>query len=196
MVERTGILGVDIAHKTVGRAYYTVVQVLFDDHLPDGDDSILSCPLVAEITRPIDPSPLSAALAQDGGSGDPAEAAEDRAAQVVYGGDDEDDQEIQVVATALFDHYEFRRKLHEEREAGVDETHGILVLDGGDLPDRYVRFAFVPFSVRLTAGMDLRVYRTTVEDLTAKVEDAFAQGRINEADRRNMLVSIEQHYVG
>lgn len=203
VVERTGILGVDIAHKTVGRTYYTVAQILFDDRLPDGDESILSSPMVAEITRPADLSTLGMGRTPAGGDapapadgptdsqiegsqlGDPTVGADPGAS----GADDP-----VVVATALFDHYDLRRKLYEERQAGIDETHGILVLDGGELPDRHVRFAFLPFSVRLTAGMDLRVYRTSVEELTAKVEEAFAQGRVNEADRRNMLISIEQHY--
>lgn len=233
VVERTGILGVDIAHKTVGRTYYTVVQVLFDDRLPDGDDSILWAPMVAEITRPADLSLLGMGRSQVGGHGaEPTDTSTDTAPAATTAPTDEnasepevasemtsgsqpaesaidgsrveetdtdrddsgDGDEPVVVATALFDHYDLRRKLHEERKGGVDETHGILVLDGGELPDRHIRFAFLPFSVRLTAGMDLRVYRTTVEELTEKVEDAFAHGRVNEADRRNMLISIEQHY--
>lgn len=210
VVERTGILGVDIAHKTIGRNYYTVAQILFDDHLPGGDDSILSSPMVAEITRPADLSLLGMGRAAEHGATGPAGDAapppatdgpvEDSAIEDSSIGDpdrgatESEDDGPKVVATALFDHYDLRRKLYEERRSGVDETHGILVLDGGELPDRHVRFAFLPFSVRLTAGMDLRVYRTTVEELTSKVEDAFAHGRINEADRRNMLISIEQHH--
>lgn len=212
VVERTGILGVDIAHKTVGRTYYTVVQVLFDDRLPDGDESILSCPMVAEITMAADAlEPSLSDLVESGARAVGTRTATTSDEPVAPGGTAGDgttgdadladgegaepaEAEQKVVASALFDHYEFRKRLYDEREAGIDETHGILVLNDGMLPDRYVRFAFVPFSVRLTAGMDLRVYRTTVDELNAKVEEAFAEGRVNEADRRNMLVSIEQHY--
>lgn len=160
VVEQTGVLGVDISPRTIGDTNYTVVQVLLDDERADGDLSLLSCPLVAEVARPA-------------------------------AGEDE---EPEVVASALFDHDEFRRKLKAEQDAGESITRGVLVLNGGELPPRWTRMAFVPIPLRLTAGLDLRIYRSTVEELVDAVESAFAAGRINEEVRKNMLVSIEQHH--
>lgn len=187
VVEQTGILGVDIAHKTVGSTYYTVVQLLLDDMRADGDRSLLSSPLVAEITRTPESSPVDEVLA------DPALAGSSLAtvAARVAGGDE---GEQVVVATALFDHDEFRRRLRAEQDAGEKETHGVLTLNDGELPEPYIRLAFLEFPIRLTAGMELRIYRTTVDELNAKVEDAFGQGRINETERRSMLTSIGQHH--
>ena len=160
VVEQIAVLGVDISPRTVGESNYTVVQMLLDDERPDGDLSLLSCPLVAEVTRP--------AVMED----------------------DEPD----VVASALFDHDEFRQKLLEEQNAGESITRGVLVLNDGELPPRWTRLAFVPIPLRLTAGLDLRIYRSSVEELLEGVESAFAAGRINEAERLGLLTSIEQHH--
>lgn len=168
-MEQTGILGVDISAKAVEGSNYTVVQLLVDDERPDGDTSILSCPLVAEITRPSVSTPSSGETSADQRAGD-------------------------VVASALFDHVQFREKLRQEREAGENTTRGILVLDGGELPPRWARLAFVPIPLRLTAGLDLRIHRTNVEELNSEIESAFAAGRINEMERANLLVSIDQHH--
>jgi len=177
VVEKVGILGVDISPRTVGDSHFTVVQVLLDDERPDGDRSLLSCPLVAEVTRP-----------PAGGILDTVAAATLEESEPRLPSDPD------VVASALFDHDAFRRKLKAETDAGESITRGVLVLDNGELPEPWARFAFVPIPLRVTAGLELRIYRSSVEELNSGVETAFAAGRVNEDERRNLLMSIDQHH--
>ncbi len=98
------------------------------------------------------------------------------------------------LARALFDHAEFREKLRSEHEAGESETRGILIINEGELPPPWIRMAFVELPLRITAGMDLVVHRSTVEELVAGIEKSFAEGLATETQRRDMLISIGQHH--
>lgn len=104
------------------------------------------------------------------------------------------DESAAPMARALFDHDEFRTKLRREHEAGESETRGILILNEGELPPEWIRMAFLQIPLRVTAGLDLVVHRTTVRELVDGVETSFAKGEATDAERRNMLVSIEQHH--
>lgn len=98
------------------------------------------------------------------------------------------------LALEPFDHDAFRRQLQREHAAGETTTRGVLVRTGGDLPPPYVRLAFLPIELAATAGADLLVRRTTVSELVAGVEAAYATGEITDDDRRALLVSIEQRH--
>lgn len=166
VVDKIGVLGVDISARTVGDTNYTVVQILLDDERPDGDLSLLSCPLVAEITRP--PGPAQS--------------------------ESDELKESDVVASALFDHDQFRRKLKSEVDAKESVTKGVLLMDQGQLPEPWVRLAFVEIPLRITAGLELRIYRSTVEELLSGVESAYGVGRISDSERSALITSIEQHH--
>ena len=100
------------------------------------------------------------------------------------------------VALALepFDHDQFRQQLQREHAAGESTTRGVLVRTGGELPPPFVRLAFLPIELAATAGADLLVRRTTVAELVAGVEDAYARAEITDDDRRALLTSIEQRH--
>ncbi|WP_426570990.1 hypothetical protein [Aquihabitans sp. McL0605] len=100
------------------------------------------------------------------------------------------------VALALepFDHDGFRRQLALEHAAGESTTRGVLVRTGGELPPAYVRLAFLPIELAATAGADLLVRRTTVAELVAGVEEAYAKAAITDDERRALLISIEQRH--
>jgi hypothetical protein len=49
VAEASGVVGVDVAERTVDDAIYTVVQVLFDDDRPGFDHGQLDGPLLAEV---------------------------------------------------------------------------------------------------------------------------------------------------
>ncbi|MGB6057657.1 MAG: hypothetical protein WBF71_05285 [Microthrixaceae bacterium] len=112
-------------------------------------------------------------------------------ADVVRAGDDPDSAPL---ARALFDHDDFREKLRREHEAGESVTRGILILNEGELPPPWIRMAFLPIPLKVTAGMSLVVHRSTVDELVSGIETSFAQGLATEDERRSMLVSIEQHH--
>ena len=70
----------------------------------------------------------------------------------------------------------------------------MLVRTGGELPPPYVRLAFLPIELAETAGADLLVRRTTVAELVAGVEAAYAKAEITDDDRRALLITIEQRH--
>jgi hypothetical protein len=97
-----------------------------------------------------------------------------------------------VVAAEPFDHDGFRRRLDEERRSGESVTRGVLVLTEGRLPPPWVRLAFLPFPLDATAGNELRIRRTSVEELVQGVELAYSNGAISDTERTALLVSVEQ----
>lgn len=99
-----------------------------------------------------------------------------------------------TLALEPFDHDRFRRQLQQEQDAGEATTRGVLVRTGGQLPPRYVRLAFLPLDLEATAGADLLVRRTTVAELVAGVEAAYAAGEVTDDERRALLVTIEQRH--
>jgi hypothetical protein len=99
-----------------------------------------------------------------------------------------------VLAREPFDHDRFRRQLQAERDAGESITRGVLVLTGGELPPPYVRLAFLPVAIASTAGAELIVRQSSVAELIAGVEQAYADGEITDDERRAVLISIEQRH--
>ena len=107
---------------------------------------------------------------------------------------DPHDERIDFGIDLLGDHDEFRQRLQAEQAAGVTTTRGVLVLSGGALPPRFVRLAFLPIEVAATAGTDLVVRRTTVAELVAGAQSAYAAGEITDDQRRSLLIAIEQRH--
>ena len=99
-----------------------------------------------------------------------------------------------VLALEPFDHDAFRRQIAAEAAAGESTTRGVLVRTGGQLPPPYVRLAFLPVELATTAGACLTVRRTTVAELVAGIEAAFARGEVTDDERRAVLVAIEQRH--
>jgi hypothetical protein len=155
-----GVLGIDVASRTIDGHHWTVVQLLLDDDHPLFDRTLLDTPVVAEV--------------RTHGHADCGSAV--------------------ALAVEPFDHDAFRRQLAAEHAAGEHTTRGVLVRTGGELPPPYVRLAFLPIELAETAGADLLVRRTTVAELVAGVEAAFARGDITDDDRRALLVAIEQRH--
>ncbi len=149
-----GVVGLDVAERTIDGQVWTVAQLLLDDDHPLFARSLLDAPVVAEVV----------------------------------------DSDGVVIAVEPFDHDRFRGRLHQERLDATSTTRGVLVLTGGELPPHYVRLAFVPADQTGMAGGRLVVRRTTVAELMAGVESAFAAGEITDKDRRALLSSIEQRH--
>lgn len=99
-----------------------------------------------------------------------------------------------VVARELFDHDQFRRQLRAERDLGRSNLRGVLVLSGGSLPPPWVRLAFLQVDLGSTAGTRLVARRTSVADLLAGVEAAFAAGELTDDERRTAILSVEQRH--
>ena len=99
-----------------------------------------------------------------------------------------------VSAREPFDHDAFRRRLQAERDAGESTARGVLVLNGGEPLPRWVRLAFLPVPIEATGGAVLVVRSTTVADLVAGVEEAFARGGVTDVERRAILLSIEHRH--
>ena len=57
-----------------------------------------------------------------------------------------------VVARELLDHDRFRRQLAAEREEGRSERRGVLLLDDGQVPEPWVRLAFLPVPLASDRG--------------------------------------------
>ena len=154
-----GVLGVDVASRTIDGHHWTVVQLLLDDDHPLFDRTLLDAPVVAEVRT------------HGHADGGPV-----------------------ALAIEPFDHDAFRRQLEAEHAAGESTTRGVLVRTGGELPPPFVRLAFLPIELAETAGADLLVRRTTVAELVAGVEAAYARGEITDDDRRALLITIEQRH--
>ena len=99
-----------------------------------------------------------------------------------------------VLALEPFDHDAFRHRLAQEQAEGTSTTRGVLVRTGGKLPPPHVRLAFLPLEIAATAGTCLTVRRTTVAELVAGIEAAFARGEVTDDERRAVLVGIEQRH--
>ncbi|MCB0971359.1 MAG: hypothetical protein KDA97_07565 [Acidimicrobiales bacterium] len=99
-----------------------------------------------------------------------------------------------VLALEPLDHDAFRRRLAQEQADGASTTRGVLVRTGGQLPPPHVRLAFLPLEIAATAGTCLTVRRTTVAELVAGIEAAFARGEVTDDERRAVLVGIEQRH--
>lgn len=151
-----GVIGIDVAARTIDGHHWTVVQLLLDDDHPLFDRTLLDQPVVAEVRGRHGEGP--------------------------------------VLALEPFDHDAFRRRLQAEQAAGEHTTRGVLVLTGGQLPPPYVRVAFLPMELAETAGARLTVRRTSVAELVAGVEQAFAAGEVTDDERRALLIGIEQRH--
>jgi hypothetical protein len=99
-----------------------------------------------------------------------------------------------IVAREPFDHDAFRRRLQDERTAGESVTRGILVLTDGELPPPWVRLAFLPVPLPATAGLVLRIARTTVTELVDGVDQAYARGEVTDQERQAVIVTITQRH--
>ena len=99
-----------------------------------------------------------------------------------------------IVAREPFDHDAFRRRLRAERASGESVTRGVLVLTDGELPPPWVRLAFLPVPIGATAGLVLRVARTTVTELIAGVDQAYARGEVTDQERQAVIVTISQRH--
>jgi hypothetical protein len=155
-----GVLGVDVASRTIDGHHWTVIQLLLDDDHPLFDRTLLDAPVVAEVRTH-----------GHADCGSPV-----------------------ALALEPFDHDAFRRRLADEHAAGDSTTRGVLVRTGGELPPPFVRLAFLPIELAETAGADLLVRRTTVPELVAGVEAAYAKAEITDDDRRALLITIEQRH--
>jgi hypothetical protein len=96
-----------------------------------------------------------------------------------------------VVARELLDHDRFRRQLAAEREEGRSERRGVLLLDGGQLPEPWVRLAFLPVPLAGTAGTTMQLRRTTVDELLEGIEGAVDEGAMTAAERASALTAVE-----
>jgi hypothetical protein len=99
-----------------------------------------------------------------------------------------------VIAREPFDHDRFRRQLRDERHAGESSARGVLVTTNGELPPPWIRLAFLPVEIGATAGASLLARRTSVAALRLAVDDAHGRGEITDAERRAVLLSIEQRH--
>ncbi len=151
-----GVLGVALSPKVIDGSEHTVVQLLLDDDRPAFDDSLLDCPLVAEIRTP---------------AGD-------------------------IVTRELFDHDEFRRRLHAERADGGHELRGVLLLTGGQLPPAYLRLAFLSIPVGDTDGCALAVVRSGRDDLMDAIDAGRLDGSLADSEFRSLSTMIDQRHPG
>ncbi len=101
-----------------------------------------------------------------------------------------------LAARELLDHDRFRQELLAEREGGVEERRGVLVLTGGELPPPWIRLAFLPVALSATAGSSLVLARTTAEVLLAGVEAATAAGEMTDGERAAAIATIEHLHPG
>lgn len=104
------------------------------------------------------------------------------------------DEHGDLLVREPFDHEQFRQQLLQERQAGESVRRGVLVLTDGELPPAWIRLAFLPVSLDTTSGATLEVRRTSVTELRAGVEQAYAEGRIGDAERHALLTSIDQRH--
>jgi hypothetical protein len=96
-----------------------------------------------------------------------------------------------LLARELVDHDEFRRALQAEREAGRSERRGVLLLTRGELPPPWIRLCFLATPLPESAGGQLVLGRTSVDELVAGVERSAAEGAVTDAERRTALTTIE-----
>jgi hypothetical protein len=99
-----------------------------------------------------------------------------------------------VAIRDLFDHHEFRQRLHAEQQAGGNELRGVLVLPGGELPPPYVRIAFLQVPIEKTAGATLAIVRTEADALVRAVDEALGQRKIDRIEHRSMKLAVEQRH--
>jgi hypothetical protein len=99
-----------------------------------------------------------------------------------------------VVAREPFDHERFRRRLEAELAAGESIARGILVRTHGELPPPWIRLAFLPVALAGTAGTVLTVRRTTITELLAALDAAYARGEITDDERRTITIALEQRH--
>ncbi len=101
-----------------------------------------------------------------------------------------------LVARELLDHDRFRRELLAEREQGVEERRGVLVLTGGEPPPPWIRLAFLPVALPATARCSLVVARSTAEELLAGVEAATGAGEMTDDERAAAVATIGHLHPG
>ncbi|MFN7149196.1 MAG: hypothetical protein ACK4V6_06920, partial [Microthrixaceae bacterium] len=96
-----------------------------------------------------------------------------------------------MLASELADHDRFRRALRDERDQGRPQRRGVLLLTDGELPERWVRLAFLPLELAATGGATLALRRVAPEELVDGVERAHADGAIGDDERTAALTTIE-----
>ena len=101
-----------------------------------------------------------------------------------------------LAARELLDHDRFRQELRTEREQGVEERRGVLVLTGGELPPPWIRLAFLPIALPATVGGSLVLTRTTAEALQAGVDAAAAAGEMTDGEHAAAVATIEHLHPG
>lgn len=99
-----------------------------------------------------------------------------------------------IVTRDLFDHDDFRHRLHRERADGGEELRGVLLLTGGALPPTYLRLAFLPVTVADTDGCDLVIARHDRDELLDAVDDAHRAGSLSEHEHHSLRTTIEQRH--
>jgi hypothetical protein len=67
----------------------------------------------------------------------------------------------------------------------------VLLLDDGQVPEPWVRLAFLPVTLATTAGTTLQLQRTTVDELVEGIERAAADGAMSSAERTGALTAVE-----
>lgn len=96
-----------------------------------------------------------------------------------------------MLASELADHDRFRRALRDERDQGRPQRRGVLLLTDGELPERWVRLAFLALPIAATSGATLVLRRAAPEELVDGVERAYADGAIGDDERAAALTTIE-----
>lgn len=99
-----------------------------------------------------------------------------------------------VITRDLFDHDEFRQRLHAERAEGGEELRGVLLVTDGGLPPRYLRLAFLPVAVADTEDCDLVITRHDRDELLAAVDASHAGGALADHEHRALRITVEQRH--
>lgn len=99
-----------------------------------------------------------------------------------------------IVTRELFDHDEFRQRLHDERTGGGGELRGVLLLTDGHLPPAYLRLAFLTVTVVDADGCLLAVVRSDRDDLVAAIDAGRTAGSLTDSEFRSLSMMIEQRH--
>lgn len=101
-----------------------------------------------------------------------------------------------LAARELLDHDRFRRELRAERDDGVEERRGVLVLTDGELPPPWIRLAFLPVALSATVGCSMVLTSATAEELLAGVDAATSAGEMTDGERAAAVATIEHLHPG
>ncbi len=156
-----GVLGVDVASRTIDGHHWTVVQLLLDDDHPLFDRELLDAPVVAEVR--------THGHADCGG---PVALPRARALRP---------RRLPPPAPGRTG----RRRVHDPGRPRPYRWRAAAALRAPRVP---------PDRAGPDRRSDLIVRRTTVAELVAGVEAAYAKGDITDDDRRALLITIEQRH--